>query len=112
VPIFNLMEDVATAEISRAQVWQWVRSPKGCLDDGRKVTTELVRQLMREEVQRIQDIVGEEQWRNGKYLLGAETFDKLTTSDEFTDFLTLAAYDCLEEGCASDWRWVEALLGD
>jgi malate synthase len=107
VPIFNLMEDAATAEISRAQVWQWIRSPKGCLDDGRKVTQELFRQVLGEEVQKIKTIVGAEQYAAGKYLLAAEMFDKLTTSDSFVDFLTLPGYDCLEEGCESDWRWAE-----
>ena len=53
VPIHNLMEDAATAEISRSQVWQWIRSPKGVLDDGRKVTAELVKQLVPEELAKI-----------------------------------------------------------
>ena len=53
VPIHNLMEDAATAEISRSQVWQWIRSPKGVLDDGRKVTAELVRALVPEELAKI-----------------------------------------------------------
>ena len=53
VPIHNLMEDAATAEISRSQVWQWIRSPKGVLDDGRKVTADLVRALVPEELAKI-----------------------------------------------------------
>jgi malate synthase len=52
VPIHNLMEDAATAEISRSQVWQWVVSPKGVLDDGRKVTAEMVRGMIAEELAR------------------------------------------------------------
>jgi malate synthase A len=52
VPIHNLMEDAATAEISRSQVWQWIRSPKGVLDDGRKVTAELVREYTKAELER------------------------------------------------------------
>ena len=50
VPLYNLMEDAATAEISRAQVWQWIRHPRGVLDDGRKVTVELFREMLREEL--------------------------------------------------------------
>ncbi len=107
VPIFNLMEDAATAEISRGQVWQWIRSPKGCLEDGRKVTKNLFRQVLVEEVNKVKSIVGAEQWAAGKYPLAADLFDKLTTSDTFIEFLTLPGYECLEEGCESDWPWAE-----
>src|SRR6478672_11868753 len=58
VPLFNLMEDAATAEISRAQVWQWLRHPEGKLDDGRKVTTELFREVLEEELAKISDELG------------------------------------------------------
>ncbi len=58
VPIHNLMEDAATAEISRSQVWQWIRSPKGVLDDGRKVTADLVRALIPEELAKVKAMVG------------------------------------------------------
>jgi malate synthase len=58
VPIHNLMEDAATAEISRSQVWQWIRSPKGKLDDGRKVTAELVRDLTKQELDNVKKAVG------------------------------------------------------
>ena len=60
-------------------------------------------------MQRVKEIVGAEQYAAGKYLLAAEHFDKLTTSEEFVEFLTLPGYECLEEGCESDWRWVEEL---
>jgi malate synthase len=59
VPIHNLMEDAATAEISRSQVWQWIRSPKGKLEDGRKVTAEMVRALIPEELAKVREVVGE-----------------------------------------------------
>src|SRR5438552_17714419 len=59
VPIFNLMEDAATAEISRAQVWQWIRHPSGRLDDGRKVTKELFRSVLDEELAKIKTQVRE-----------------------------------------------------
>jgi malate synthase len=58
VPIFNLMEDAATAEISRSQVWQWIRSPKGVLDDGRKVTKAMVATMIPEEMARIRELLG------------------------------------------------------
>ena len=89
VPIFNLMEDAATAEISRAQVWQWIRHPRGILTDGRKVTTELFRQVLDEEVAKI---------AAGRPKLGVarELFDKLTTNEQFVEFLTLPGYDRLD----------------
>jgi malate synthase len=95
VPIFNLMEDAATAEISRAQVWQWIRSPKGKLDDGRKVTTDLFRQILAEEQQKIRTSVGEERFAKGRYSEAAKLFSDLTTSDTYVDFLTLPGYELL-----------------
>jgi len=93
VPIFNLMEDAATAEISRAQIWHWIRSPLGVLDDGRKVTRELFRELVPQELKRVRQILGEQQFAAGKYDEGAKMFEELTLRDEFVEFLTLPAYD-------------------
>ena len=95
VPIFNLMEDAATAEISRSQVWQWIRHPDGKLTDGHKVTVELFHSLMAEELEKIKGIVGEEQFATGNYKLATELFDKITTSDDFVEFLTLPGYQHL-----------------
>src|SRR3954466_5100566 len=67
VPVFNLMEDAATAEISRSQIWQWIRSPKGVLDDGRKVTSDLFRELLREELPKVRAALGEAAWQAGRY---------------------------------------------
>ncbi|WP_027417535.1 malate synthase A [Aneurinibacillus terranovensis] len=92
VPIFNLMEDAATAEISRAQIWQWIRHPKGILDDGRKVTTQLFEQLLTEELEKIKNIVGESRYQSGKYQLASELLSNLILNDEFEDFLTLPGY--------------------
>ena len=92
VPIFNLMEDAATAEISRSQVWQWMRSPKGVLDDGRKVTRELFRALLTDELAKTPSIVGAEAYAAGKYEDGARLFEELSVSDDYVDFLTLPAY--------------------
>ena len=95
VPVFNLMEDAATAEISRSQIWQWIRSPKGVLDDGRKVTKPLVRQLIAEELPRIRKLLGPEGWGAGKYEDAARLFEEITTSDDYTEFLTLPAYELI-----------------
>jgi len=90
------MEDAATSEISRAQVWQWIRNPRGVLTDGRKVTIELFRKTTAEELDKIRAAVGEEAYRKGKFSEAAQLFDQITTSDEFVDFLTLPGYDELE----------------
>ena len=92
VPIFNLMEDAATAEISRSQLWQWIRHGAR-LDDGRTVTAELYRTIVGEELQRIHAMVGDERYRAGNFELAARIFDRLITAPEFTEFLTLPAYE-------------------
>ena len=96
VPIFNLMEDAATAEISRSQVWQWIRSPKGVLDDGRKVTKAMVTPLITDELQKTPAIVGEEAYAAGRYVEGAAMFASLVMDDTFEEFLTLPAYRAID----------------
>ena len=93
VPIFNLMEDAATAEISRSQVWQWIRSPKGTLDDGRKVTKELVATLLPEEMAKIRDLLGGGVRRRAATTTRRAIFADLVNNDTFVDFLTLPAYE-------------------
>ncbi len=88
VPIHNLMEDAATAEISRSQVWQWIRSAKGVLDDGRKVTAELVKSYVPEELAKIKALGVE-----GKFDRAAEIFVEMSTKDSFEEFLTLPLYE-------------------
>jgi len=95
VPIFNLMEDAATAEISRSQVWQWIRSPKGKLDDGRKVTREMVGAMIPEEMQKIRDLLGTA-FGDGKYDDAAKIFADLVNNDTFVEFLTLPAYERID----------------
>ena len=92
VPIFNLMEDAATAEISRSQVWQWIRSPKGVLADGRKVTKEMVTPLIKDELAKTPAIVGDAVYASGKYAEGAAMFENLVMDDNYEEFLTLPAY--------------------
>lgn len=96
VPIFNLMEDAATAEISRSQVWQWINSPKGVLDDGRKVDVPLFRQIVKEELPKIREYVGDAAFESGTYEKAAELFDKITATQEFVEFLTLPAYKMVD----------------
>jgi malate synthase len=96
VPIFNLMEDAATAEISRSQVWQWIRSPKGVLADGRKVTKELVSTLTADELTKTPGIVGAEAYAAGKYAEGAKLFEQLVLDDNYEEFLTLPAYRAID----------------
>jgi malate synthase len=91
VPVFNLMEDAATAEISRSQIWQWMRSSKGVLEDGRKVTHELFKQLLGEELAKVK--AGENE---GKYDEAAKLFERITTDDKYVEFLTLPAYQQIE----------------
>jgi malate synthase len=96
VPVFNLMEDAATAEISRSQIWQWIRSEKGKLDDGRRVTKALFRHLLAEELPRVRQYVGEEAWTAGNYSESAALFEKITSDDTYVEFLTLPAYQQID----------------
>ncbi|BAP54831.1 malate synthase A [Thioploca ingrica] len=95
VPINNLMEDAATAEIARAQLWQWIHYPKGVLNDGRKITVDLVRQTIHQELESIRNQVGEPRYQAGHYPLAAKLLEQITTQDEFAEFLTLVAYEHL-----------------
>jgi malate synthase len=88
VPIHDLMEDAATAEISRSQVWQWIRSPKGVLEDGRKVTAELVRALIPEELAKVKASGVE-----GRFDRAAQIFEQMSTQEQFAEFLTLPLYE-------------------
>ena len=81
VPIYNLMEDAATAEISRAQIWQWIRNEKALLEDGTPITAELYRSLVPGQLSHIRNLVGDEKYENGKYELSAEIFDELDKDD-------------------------------
>ena len=96
VPINNLMEDAATVEISRSQIWQWIHHPKGILDDGRKVTIELFHQLMDEELEKIKGAIGEAQYAARPFPVAAEILDKVISSEQFVEFLTLPAYEYLQ----------------
>lgn len=93
VPIYNLMEDAATAEISRAQLWQWLHTPGTCLVDGRPVNTELYQALVPGQLAKIEALVGSKAFAVGHYMEAARIFDRLVLSEQFIEFLTVPAYD-------------------
>ncbi|MEH7299226.1 malate synthase A [Neobacillus drentensis] len=94
-PIYNLMEDAATAEISRAQLWQWIRHPKGILKDGRKVTFEMYEELKVEELEKIKQEIGTAAFENGRFDEAVKLFDGLIFNEDFAEFLTLPGYELL-----------------
>lgn len=97
VPINHLMEDAATAEIARAQIWQWIRHPAGRLNDGRDITAALVQSWHQEAVAAIRDELGAEAFESGCYEQAARLLHEVTASDEFVEFLTLPGYRLLAE---------------
>lgn len=94
VALYNLMEDAATAEISRTQVWQWLKN-EVILDDGRQFNMDLYIALLNDEVEKIKVEFGEDSIKNSKFKLAIELFDKLVLSEKFNEFLTLPAYQYL-----------------
>jgi malate synthase len=90
--INNLMEDAATAEISRAQIWQWIRNNVR-LQEGSPVTRDLVLQLQAEELQKIKDAYGEELYAKGRFEQATRIFEQVALSEDFVEFLTLPAYE-------------------
>ena len=95
VPLYNLMEDAATAEICRAQLWQWLHH-EARTSDGVPVTPERFDRLLTEEIDRIHDEVGPGRLLNGVFPTAARLFEQMTKQDEFDEFLTLPAYDLLD----------------
>lgn len=96
VAINYLMEDAATVEISRSQIWQWIR--RGAhLTDGRAITLEFVRQCLQEEMAKIGTEIGEEVFANSRFEQAAQLLDKFVSETEFIDFITLVAYDYLDQ---------------
>lgn len=94
VPIYGLMEDAATAEISRASIWQWIHHQK-TLSDGTPVTKTLFRQWLAEELMVIQEELGEHRYSSGRFDDAARLMEQITTSEELIDFLTLPGYRLL-----------------
>ncbi|TQR20506.1 malate synthase A [Psychrobacillus vulpis] len=94
-PINHLMEDAATAEISRTQVWQWIRHPEGKIEDGRKITEELVQEVLQEELNKLKEMFGSNNYANGRFDEAVELFLSLTCKQDFVEFLTLPGYEKL-----------------
>jgi malate synthase len=97
VPLYSLMEDAATAEISRAQVWQWIRHG-ATLEDGRRVTPDLLRTIIDDEMKRIEGEVGADRIRGGRFAEARALFERISTSPVLETFLTLPAYEALDRG--------------
>ncbi len=96
VPIYNLMEDAATAEISRAQLWQWIHHSNGVLDDGRKVTAELCRPLFNQQMDKLRQMVGPERFAREHYQRARELIEGIVLRQDFTEFMTLMGYQYLD----------------
>lgn len=97
VPIYNLMEDAATAEIARAQIWQWIQYPKGILADSRAINEELFRRVLAHELESIRIIYGDQFFSHRHYQRAAELLDRMITGRELPEFLTVEAYRQLSE---------------
>ncbi len=95
VPLYHLMEDAATAEISRTQVWQWIRH-QAKLPDGRLVSPELASEMIDQELEKIRQMTGPEVFEKGKFMLAASLFEDMSLRADLPDFLTLIAYDHLD----------------
>jgi len=93
--INNLMEDAATAEISRSQVWQWVRHGAR-LEDGRPVTPALVREIETEELKRIEGGIGTDSYTAGRFKEATALFEQVALNEEFVEFLTVPAYEHMD----------------
>ncbi len=103
VPLYNLMEDAATAEISRAQVWQWLRW-NAELSDGSRVTPERLRRVIPEELARVRAEVGDTHFASGRYAEATEIFETMATATVFEEFLTVPAYALLRHDNAAASR--------
>jgi len=96
VPIHHLMEDAATAEIARAQIWQWIRHPAGKLDDGRDIDHEMIRQFHSEIMASITEEVPSDSVEAAYFKKAGQLLAEVTANDEFVEFLTLPAYDAID----------------
>ena len=94
VPLYHLMEDAATAEISRAQLWQWIKH-EAVINDGSPITNERFKLWLKEELDGIQSEVGTNRFEQGKFTEAAQLFSEMITKNEFDEFLTIPAYNQL-----------------
>lgn len=96
VPINNLMEDIATVEIARAQLWQWIHHAEGILNDGRNVTVALFRQILGEEEQKLIESIAINQHVARRIAIASTILERIVCDDEFIDFLTIPAYQYID----------------
>jgi malate synthase len=94
--INNLMEDAATAEISRSQLWQWVHHPKAVIEDGTNVDMNLITQMLGQELEKIHQSVGNDKFKKGKFTIAAELLSSIVGREEFEEFVTIRAYELLD----------------
>src|SRR3954464_15386084 len=94
--IHNLMEDAATAEISRSQLWQWVHNDVTLADTGEQVTAELVRKYADDVTEKIRQELGADAYDSGRFKEARDIFEEVALADDFVPFLTLPAYDLLD----------------
>lgn len=94
VPLYHLMEDAATAEISRTQIWQWVHH-KAKMADGKAITVDLIKKIVSEELEKIRTAVGAEKYDQGRFKDASKIFEDMSTRPDCPDFLTIEAYDYL-----------------
>jgi malate synthase len=92
--LYNLMEDAATAEISRTQIWQWLQK-EATLEDGTTFTMKMYVELQKEELEKIKKMMGNDRFVNGKFDVAIQLFDELVLADDYQEFLTLEAYNYL-----------------
>jgi malate synthase len=95
VPLYNLMEDAATAEISRAQIWQWLKLA-AALDDGRTVTPALFKSVLADEMAKVREAMGPPAYEAGRFADAIRLFSEMSLSAHFEEFLTLPAYRLLD----------------
>ena len=91
VPLYNLMEDAATAEISRSQMWQWIKNQAN-MDNGKVITAEYFESILFQELDAIKNEVGEDRFNKGKFDMASKLFKEMILKDDFDEFLTLPAY--------------------
>ena len=96
VPLNHLMEDAATAEISRTQIWQWLHHSEGVLSDGRNINSDLIKKIMKAEIEQIKHTFGKNKFEEGKYEQAIHLFEKIILKETLDEFLTLSAYDFLD----------------
>ena len=95
MPLYNLMEDAATAEISRMQVWQWIYH-RATLKDGREVTADLFEKVLEDEMKKLRETLGPTNYDSGRFEEAIEIFRNMSLSMDVEEFLTIPAYELIK----------------